>query len=230
MSVRKIQAMLAEVNKEKQSSIIVDLRDCLKCFSKILDEYVEFKRTETSNDTKQLFQLIKVSEQIYSDALLLTWQRSGMSHGDGQEFVAERALQRQNYSVSGTAEEGFVLLLPLLPKRLVNENKQSQYKTTKVIAQNLRQDIISFLQEHGIAGPVYKNAHVEFTLCIGDDMRHSEIPDADSIDTKYVLDALNGTLIQNDSLLSLSLAVKGQIIEGDSYTKVNIKDTSKITI
>ena len=212
MSIKELKQVLEAERNEKQNSVLQTIYDNASQLCKA-------KRIDTEADA---LHILRLAEKIYYDASVLNWTIShdSFQFDDGEIYSTYKS---REYSITGNPKSGFTLMIPFLPKRFQTKKAIS----AKVIGSILRTEILQYFADNKIYMPVYESADVSFIAHIGNDLPSSQIPDGDNLDIKYVLDALNGTLLRNDSLLATSVCISGVEIEDQKNSFVEIKINPK---
>lgn len=181
----------------------------------MLDEY-SFRPTERLAEN-----IIKRAKDINAKALFFARKVSEVT-SRAVDFLDEEetsAAEGINVEISGSKECGFTLAAPPLfirPKKIWENG-------SKLIGAAIRKSLLTFCENSGLDTPVYEKAEVRISLMAGDDRPYKvTFPDADNLDVKAALDSLCDVLINDDNLGQLTLVVRGEKVEGCSYTKIEV--------
>lgn len=121
------------------------------------------------------------------------------------------------YSLAGNEGVYVLTTYPLRSKQY----KDKKRKDGKVIYYQVKELIEDFIIRNGFIKP-FSKAEIHFTHYIPEQDIAWRVPDPDNLEIKYLLDALQGYLITDDSLLNLRIIQEGEVGE-KAYTKVVIK-------
>lgn len=101
----------------------------------------------------------------------------------------------------------YEMILPPLYAKSVKDRFAADGKAIYNIVRFLVKD---YEQSHGQI-PMLSHPTLIFTHCVLMEKRGKQIPDPDNIDIKSIIDALQGTFYDNDSVLDLNLLITGEI-------------------
>ena len=185
-------------NRDKaKSKLLKSIHKTEQLVNKIDDEISEKEKLELE---------IAIS-QIMKDYSSLTW-----NFAEEKKSIEEDSdIHIEGITISGNKDIGFNIVTPFPGNSL---NRPGNYN--KQIGNALYTELKNYLFDNGISSPVYKKSCVTVRACIGKDMQDALTPDTDNLDIKAIIDALGMTVIENDTLLSMRLTIRGSLVEDEN--------------
>ena len=93
---------------------------------------------------------------------------------------------------------------------------------TRMIGRAVYAKLAQYMKDKNITAPMFEKADISIIHHISKTSDIMNIPDADNLDTKSMLDAVDGLLIPNDDLITIRLTEYG-VIDEDDFTEIIVQ-------
>lgn len=192
----------------KVKKAINDMKLCVENLECVYD-------TADENDIeKRLLDLSYKHAAVMEFLLSFTHRQDTESKEDCYAEIEENM-----FSVAGSKEEGIVITTPFPPIKCGN----ARTHISKMFAQEIERLLDKKYAQKGYQLPVYDKASVHFIVSLGIDIDANHIPDADNLDLKNILDAMQQYLFPNDNLVTIDYKVTGEYVSAKSKMRIVVK-------
>jgi len=170
--------------------------------------------TLSENDIKK--RLLDIS---YKHAFIMDFIMSFNKKPNTNEVETEGKKENNKaFAIHENNDGSITIKTPFPPVKCLD----ARTETSKIFALHIEKLLHDMCVATGKSTPIFKKANVHFHILIGNEISSNNIPDADNLDLKSILDSLQNYLIPNDNLITIGYKVTGERTDNTSAMLITI--------